>query len=172
MSEAAVRVVYSTYTSDAGKVLTLRERLWREDGDHCHYCRQPLPLELSTIDHIVPRAFGGISARSNYVISCEPCNNRFGPAVRKCTCKKCERALAQHLQMAAVAARAPVSETAKISGVAAQLELLVGRLEETEAVLEELLAAGYEVAYDPEAAALAGKCKGLRVGIRYLRELT
>jgi hypothetical protein len=71
----------------------LRETLWLADDRNCHYCREPLDLELSTFDHIVPRTFGGPTVRWNLVISCKPCNGELADAVRKCQCKKCKKAL-------------------------------------------------------------------------------
>ena len=73
--------------------VALRETLWLEQGRNCHYCREPIELVDVTFDHIVPRTFGGPTARWNLVASCKPCNGELADATRKCVCKKCKRAL-------------------------------------------------------------------------------
>lgn len=50
--------------------------LVRRDGNFCHWCKAPFSDELvPTLDHIVPRRFGGTEALTNLVLACEPCNN-------------------------------------------------------------------------------------------------
>lgn len=51
----------------------------------CHYCKRDDLLmktndeeRLATIDHVVPRAKGGLDDPSNYVVACLPCNQRKG----------------------------------------------------------------------------------------------
>jgi 5-methylcytosine-specific restriction endonuclease McrA len=55
------------------------EMLKRQMG-LCYYCREPLKIELATLDHVLPRALGGTLKRSNLVIACGPCNVRKGHA--------------------------------------------------------------------------------------------
>jgi 5-methylcytosine-specific restriction endonuclease McrA len=44
------------------------------DGEACQYCgRQPGRAQL-TLDHVVPRAQGGLSTWENLVAACRPCN--------------------------------------------------------------------------------------------------
>jgi hypothetical protein len=73
--------------------MSMRGTLWLADDRRCHYCRTEIALSVVTIDHIVPRAFNGPSARWNMVSSCKPCNERLADSVRKCSCKKCKQAL-------------------------------------------------------------------------------
>jgi 5-methylcytosine-specific restriction endonuclease McrA len=40
----------------------------------CRYCRRPVAKRNSTLDHIIPRARGGTSARSNLTLACKTCN--------------------------------------------------------------------------------------------------
>jgi 5-methylcytosine-specific restriction endonuclease McrA len=47
----------------------------RRDNHTCQYCGNTKNL---TIDHVIPRAKGGLNIWENVVIACEPCNNRKG----------------------------------------------------------------------------------------------
>jgi 5-methylcytosine-specific restriction protein A len=40
----------------------------------CHYCEKKFKPELLTMDHIVPVARGGTSAKGNLVPACKECN--------------------------------------------------------------------------------------------------
>ncbi len=42
----------------------------------CYYCHRHFAPEELTMDHIVPLARGGKSAKSNVVPCCKECNNR------------------------------------------------------------------------------------------------
>ena len=42
----------------------------------CHYCGQPTPPRALTMDHIVPIARGGKTAKGNVVPCCKACNNQ------------------------------------------------------------------------------------------------
>ena len=44
--------------------------------DKCSYCGQKLKKETRTLDHVYPRAWGGISVPDNLVPSCFSCNSR------------------------------------------------------------------------------------------------
>jgi 5-methylcytosine-specific restriction endonuclease McrA len=48
------------------------------DGFKCQYCARKLPLGQLTYDHVVPRAFGGLTNWENIVMACFPCNGRKG----------------------------------------------------------------------------------------------
>ena len=53
-----------------------RRNIFKRDHYVCQYCGdQPRPDEL-TIDHVVPRAQGGISSWTNCVLACVACNKR------------------------------------------------------------------------------------------------
>jgi 5-methylcytosine-specific restriction endonuclease McrA len=45
---------------------------------HCHYCYVRITRAQATTDHKVPKAHGGPTHRSNFVLACEPCNRRKG----------------------------------------------------------------------------------------------
>ncbi len=58
------------------KVVLTRKNILRRDSYKCGYCgRGDLPL---TIDHIIPRARGGVDTWENLVCACTVCNNRKG----------------------------------------------------------------------------------------------
>lgn len=53
---------------------------WKKDP-HCHYCGKRLAnVDEASTDHVKPLALGGYSKRTNYVLSCHPCNKRKGAA--------------------------------------------------------------------------------------------
>ena len=52
-----------------------RREVLRRDNHTCQYCTSTKNL---TIDHVIPRAKGGLNTWENVVIACEPCNNRKG----------------------------------------------------------------------------------------------
>ncbi|RMG69172.1 MAG: HNH endonuclease [Calditrichaeota bacterium] len=56
------------------KVLLNRKNLLIRDHFTCQYCgRRTHPL---TIDHVIPRQYGGKDTWENLVVACLPCNNR------------------------------------------------------------------------------------------------
>jgi 5-methylcytosine-specific restriction endonuclease McrA len=60
----------------AAAVSFSRRNIFKRDHFTCQYCGiQPGSEEL-TIDHVVPRAQGGISSWSNCVLACVDCNKR------------------------------------------------------------------------------------------------
>jgi 5-methylcytosine-specific restriction endonuclease McrA len=53
-----------------------RRNLFKRDGHACQYCgTRPEPDDL-TIDHVVPRALGGVSSWTNCVLACVSCNHQ------------------------------------------------------------------------------------------------
>lgn len=55
-------------------VVFSRRNLWRRDGWRCQYCgKKPAPDEI-TVDHVVPRAQGGLTTFENTVLACLKCN--------------------------------------------------------------------------------------------------
>ena len=53
-----------------------RRNIFKRDHNTCQYCGvQPGSAEL-TIDHVVPRAQGGVSSWENCVLACVACNKR------------------------------------------------------------------------------------------------
>ncbi len=49
------------------------ESVMSEQGGHCFYCHEAVPL---TIDHKIPLSRGGANSRENVVAACLPCNSR------------------------------------------------------------------------------------------------
>lgn len=44
----------------------------------CHWCKSPLTIDTSTIDHVIPLSRGGLDNANNRVLACEPCNSGRG----------------------------------------------------------------------------------------------
>ena len=55
-----------------------KTRWWQQKTSQgkCHYCGGTVSPKELTMDHIVPLARGGRSAKNNLVPSCKDCNNR------------------------------------------------------------------------------------------------
>ncbi len=47
-------------------------------GSDCWWCRQNLPQENLTFDHLLPKSRGGSNSFENLRLSCFPCNNSRG----------------------------------------------------------------------------------------------
>jgi 5-methylcytosine-specific restriction endonuclease McrA len=61
------------------KARELRASQWwkrRLSKGLCHYCGRKTPPNELTMDHIVPIARGGRSAKGNVVPACKDCNNK------------------------------------------------------------------------------------------------
>jgi hypothetical protein len=53
-----------------------RKALVKRDKSTCQFCRIKLTASQVTIDHVLPRAQGGITSFVNCVVSCQTCNNK------------------------------------------------------------------------------------------------
>lgn len=53
-----------------------RKALVKRDRSICQFCGRKLTASQITIDHVLPRAQGGITSFINCVVSCQDCNNR------------------------------------------------------------------------------------------------
>jgi 5-methylcytosine-specific restriction endonuclease McrA len=53
-----------------------RRNLFKRDRQTCQYCGSQPPSDELTIDHVVPRAQGGLSSWINCVLACVGCNHR------------------------------------------------------------------------------------------------
>jgi 5-methylcytosine-specific restriction endonuclease McrA len=51
-----------------------RRNLFKRDHNTCQYCGAQPGVEELTIDHVVPRAHGGVSSWENCVLACVACN--------------------------------------------------------------------------------------------------
>jgi 5-methylcytosine-specific restriction protein A len=61
------------------KARVLRKTAWwrrRVQRGVCAFCGKSVPPRELTMDHLVPVARGGRSAKGNVVASCKECNNR------------------------------------------------------------------------------------------------
>jgi 5-methylcytosine-specific restriction endonuclease McrA len=52
-----------------------RKALVKRDKNTCQYCGLKLSASQITIDHVLPRAQGGITSFTNCVVCCQQCNN-------------------------------------------------------------------------------------------------
>lgn len=53
-----------------------RRNIYKRDNFQCQYCGVTPGSEELTIDHVVPRAHGGVSSWTNCVLACVDCNSR------------------------------------------------------------------------------------------------
>jgi hypothetical protein len=53
-----------------------RKALVKRDKSTCQFCLKKLTASQVTIDHVLPRAQGGITSFTNCVVSCQVCNNK------------------------------------------------------------------------------------------------
>ncbi len=53
-----------------------RKALVKRDKSTCQYCLKKLAASQITVDHVLPRAQGGVTSFTNCVVSCLYCNNR------------------------------------------------------------------------------------------------
>jgi hypothetical protein len=54
----------------------VKDEVLRRDDYTCQYCGQRFEAGELTIDHLIPMAGVGLDEPTNYVTSCEPCNQR------------------------------------------------------------------------------------------------
>lgn len=52
--------------------------LWAFQAGECAGCREPLPMRVLEVDHIVPRSNGGGDDLANLQLLCRPCNATKG----------------------------------------------------------------------------------------------
>jgi len=60
------------------RVVFTRRNLFRRDRNTCQYCGRKRPTEDLSIDHVVPRARGGLATWENCVVACLRCNSVKG----------------------------------------------------------------------------------------------
>lgn len=53
-----------------------RKALVKRDKSSCQFCSKKLTASQITIDHVLPRAQGGVTSFTNCVVSCQACNNK------------------------------------------------------------------------------------------------
>ena len=75
----------------ANAVTFSRRNIFKRDRFACQYCRRQPGSEELTIDHVLPRAQGGVSSWENCVLACVDCNTRKAdrtPAQARMTLRK------------------------------------------------------------------------------------
>ncbi len=55
-----------------------RKNILLRDRSTCQYCGAVMPSSELTLDHVIPRSRGGVSAWENLVACCHACNRRKG----------------------------------------------------------------------------------------------
>jgi len=55
-----------------------RKNLFARDDHTCQYCGKSEPVHKLSLDHVIPRSYGGPTTWENIVCCCLRCNNRKG----------------------------------------------------------------------------------------------
>jgi len=55
-----------------------RRNIYARDHSTCQYCGKKFPTQELSLDHVIPRSLGGITAWQNLVCACVYCNARKG----------------------------------------------------------------------------------------------
>ena len=63
------------------KKLTIKHIILEKTGGVCAKCGKPLPLEKTTIDHLIPKYRGGTDGMSNLIPMCKRCNKQKGSRI-------------------------------------------------------------------------------------------
>jgi len=58
------------------RIMLTRKNIIKRDGGRCQYCGKKKPQ--MTVDHVVPKIYGGTDTWENLVCACLECNNRKG----------------------------------------------------------------------------------------------
>ncbi len=61
------------------KILLTRKNIIKRDGGRCQYCGEKKPS--MTVDHVIPKIYGGADTWENLVCACQSCNNKKGHMV-------------------------------------------------------------------------------------------
>ena len=82
------RAIQMTMTAPTIKKATKRRysskqaRRWKlsllKKHPFCKWCNCPLTIETATLEHIIPRARGGLDNMNNFALACEPHNSERG----------------------------------------------------------------------------------------------
>lgn len=55
-----------------------RAKMLKKGITVCHWCKTPLTLDTSTIEHVIPLARGGLDNANNRTLACYDCNQDRG----------------------------------------------------------------------------------------------
>ena len=55
-----------------------RRKMIAKGINKCYWCKEPLTLDTSTVEHIVPLARGGLDNANNRTLACKNCNEARG----------------------------------------------------------------------------------------------
>ncbi len=56
-----------------------RKAMIKKGINKCHWCGDPLTLDTSTVEHIIPLFRGGLDNANNRTLACGHCNEKRGP---------------------------------------------------------------------------------------------
>ena len=60
-----------------------RRNVWLRDEGRCQYCTKKVTFKSFTLDHVKPKASGGLTNWDNVVVSCYDCNQKKGDKTLK-----------------------------------------------------------------------------------------
>ncbi|NLG29436.1 MAG: HNH endonuclease [Chloroflexi bacterium] len=73
-----IRLVYYVRVPYALNVPLSRRTIMLRDDYTCQYCGEMLTRDEATVDHVLPKSRGGVTAWDNVVCACQSCNARKG----------------------------------------------------------------------------------------------
>lgn len=82
--EEAIEMCFNAPTAQApiecrkGNSRRKRAAMLKKGITRCYWCKGPLTIDTSTIEHIIPLARGGLENANNRTLSCNPCNRDRG----------------------------------------------------------------------------------------------
>lgn len=53
-----------------------REKLLKEQGNKCFYCKKNLTKKTATMDHVIPKSKTKYHSTANCVVACQQCNQK------------------------------------------------------------------------------------------------
>lgn len=51
-----------------------REKMWKDQGERCYYCKTKIARNALTFDHVIPISEIGYHSLENCVVACNDCN--------------------------------------------------------------------------------------------------
>jgi len=71
-------IMCKKYHEAATRIRFTKQNLYWRDCGKCQYCNKHFPPKDLTLDHVVPRSFGGKKSWENLVMACPKCNHGRG----------------------------------------------------------------------------------------------